>query len=104
MPPMEGGSAPPPSPPHPKAARGKPDNLIRSRAQTCNEAPDSRKEFDNVLDSIRQDLGRLREEDPSLRGLVRGVTSPAFWAIVVYRVFNWCHRKRLPVMPIRVLV
>jgi serine acetyltransferase len=56
-----------------------------------------------VLDSFRQDLGRLREEDPSLRGLVRGVTSPAFWAIVVYRVFNWCHRKRLPVMPIRVL-
>jgi serine O-acetyltransferase len=57
-----------------------------------------------VIADLRADIARLREEDPSTRALLRGLTSPAFWAIVVYRVFHALAARGLDPMPIRLLV
>jgi serine O-acetyltransferase len=50
------------------------------------------------------DVDRLREEGPGLRPLVHGLLSQGFQALVVYRVFRWCHERGIPTQPVRFFV
>ena len=54
--------------------------------------------------TVHADIARLREEDSSLRTLVRGLLSQGFQAIIVYRVFHWCAERRIPTQPLRFFV
>lgn len=51
--------------------------------------------------TVRADVARLGEEDNSLRGLVRGLLSQGFLAVLVYRFFRWFHERRFPTQPFR---
>ena len=52
--------------------------------------------------NIKADLARLSTSGkPSLRTLISGLLSQGFQAILVYRFFNWLHRKGLPGQPLR---
>lgn len=53
---------------------------------------------------LKADLLRFAEEDVGVRGIIRGLLSQGFQAIVVYRVFRWCYERRLPTQPIRFVV
>jgi serine O-acetyltransferase len=44
---------------------------------------------------------RLREEDHSLRTLMRGLLSQGFQALFVYRVFRWFKERGIPTQPVR---
>ncbi len=58
-----------------------------------------------MFDNIKTDLGRLSPSgNPSARTLLAGLLSQGFQAILVYRFFNWLHRKRLPGQPLRFLL
>ena len=50
------------------------------------------------------DIERLREEDGSLRALVRGLLSQGFHALVIYRIFRWCYERRIPTQPVRFFI
>lgn len=50
---------------------------------------------------IQADLSRFKEADAGARGLVRGVLSQGFHALVVYRVFRWCFERGIPTQPVR---
>ena len=52
-------------------------------------------------ETVKADLSRFREEDDSLRALIRGVLSQGFQALFVYRIFRWFHERSLPTQPIR---
>lgn len=52
---------------------------------------------------VKADLSRFREEDDSLRAVIRGVLSQGFQALFVYRIFRWFHERSLPTQPIRFL-
>jgi serine O-acetyltransferase len=54
--------------------------------------------------TVRADVARLREEDASLRALLRGIVSQGFQALVVYRIFRWFYERRIPTQPIRFFV
>lgn len=54
--------------------------------------------------TVQADIARLREEDPSVRALVRGVLSQGFQALLVYRVFRWCYERHIPTQPVRLVV
>jgi serine O-acetyltransferase len=54
--------------------------------------------------TVRADVARLREEDASLRTLLRGIVSQGFLALIVYRIFRWFHEHRIPTQPIRFFV
>jgi len=55
-----------------------------------------------MFDYIKVDISRLGTiGNPSLRTLVAGLLSQGFQAILVYRFFNWCHRKGIPAQPFR---
>jgi len=56
-----------------------------------------------LRECLRADVARLREEDPSLRALVRGLCSQGFLAILVYRAFRWCYERGIPTQPLRFL-
>jgi len=51
--------------------------------------------------TVRADVARLGEEDNSLRGLVRGLLSQGFLAVLVYRFFRWFHERHFPTQPFR---
>ncbi len=57
-----------------------------------------------------EDLKRFIPDDASplspaaLRALVRGILSPGFEAVFVYRVFRSFHQRKIPAQPIRFLV
>jgi serine O-acetyltransferase len=53
---------------------------------------------------IRADVKRLREENPGLRTLTRGVLSQGFQALLVYRIFRWFHERGIPTQPIRFFI
>src|SRR5690348_5477737 len=55
----------------------------------------------NFLAAIKADIGRLQEEDSSLRVLVRGLLSQGFQALLVYRVFRWFYERGIPAQPVR---
>ena len=55
-----------------------------------------------MFDLIRCDLRRLAADGAvSVRTLAAGLLSQGFQAILIYRLFNWLHRKRLPGQPLR---
>jgi serine O-acetyltransferase len=56
------------------------------------------------LPTFRADVARFREEDASLRVLLRGIVSQGFQALVVYRIFRWFHERGIPTQPIRFFV
>lgn len=51
--------------------------------------------------AVRADVSRFRQEDGSLRALIRGLLSQGFQAIFVYRVFRWFHERGIPTQPVR---
>jgi len=53
---------------------------------------------------VQADIERFREEDGSLRTLIRGLLSQGFQALFVYRFFHWFHERRIPTQPIRFVV
>jgi serine O-acetyltransferase len=54
--------------------------------------------------TLRADIARFREEDLSVRTLVRGLLSQGFQAIFVYRIFRWFHERGIPTQPVRFFV
>ena len=54
--------------------------------------------------TVFADASRFQETDPGLRGLVRGLLSQGFFAIVTYRMFRWCYERNIPTQPIRFLI
>jgi serine O-acetyltransferase len=54
--------------------------------------------------TLRADIARFREEDQSIRTLVRGLLSQGFHALVVYRFFRWCFERKVPTQPVRFFV
>jgi len=58
-----------------------------------------------MFDNIREDLVRfISPGTPPARVLVSGILSQGFQAIVVYRFFNWCHRKGISGQPFRFII
>lgn len=57
-----------------------------------------------MFDTLRHDLRRLSGSGAtSTRTLIAGLLSQGFQAILVYRMFNWLHRRGLPGQPLRFL-
>lgn len=54
--------------------------------------------------TIKADVGRLREEDSSLRVLIRGLLSQGFLAVFGYRIFRWFLDHHIPTQPFRFVV
>lgn len=54
--------------------------------------------------TVLADVHRFREEDDSLRNLVRGLLSQGFHAVLVYRIFHWFYERRIPTQPFRFFV
>lgn len=55
-----------------------------------------------MFDLIKADIGRFGAgERPSMRSFAAGLLSQGFQAVLVYRFFNWCLRKRIPAQPFR---
>jgi len=54
--------------------------------------------------TVLADASRFQETDPGLRGLVRGLLSQGFFAIVTYRMFRWLYERNIPTQPIRFLI
>ena len=54
--------------------------------------------------SLQADVARFREEGDETRTLVRGLLSQGFHAILVYRIFRWCHEHGIPTQPIRFFI
>lgn len=57
-----------------------------------------------MFDYIKTDLHRFFNEDGGLRGMVRGILSQGFQALLVYRFFRWFHVHGIPTQPIRFLI
>ena len=59
---------------------------------------------DDMFENIGSDLKRLSpNRNGSLRALVAGLLSQGFQAILVYRLFNWLHCRRISGQPLRFL-
>jgi serine O-acetyltransferase len=54
--------------------------------------------------TVYADIVRLREEDPGVRTLIRGMLSQGFHALLVYRIFRWCYERRIPTQPLRFFI
>ncbi|WP_319525807.1 hypothetical protein [uncultured Desulfosarcina sp.] len=55
-----------------------------------------------MFTNVKADLSRLSNSGKATpRMLIAGLLSQGFQAILVYRFFNWMHRKRLPGQPFR---
>lgn len=54
--------------------------------------------------TVRADVNRLRDEDNSVRTLIRGLLSQGFQALIVYRIFRWFYERRIPTQPLRFFV
>lgn len=49
--------------------------------------------------TVRADIARFQEEDPSPRTVIRGLCSQGFQALFVYRLLRWCYERRIPTQP-----
>jgi serine acetyltransferase len=49
-------------------------------------------------------IARLREADPGVRTLVRGILSQGFHAVLVSRIFRWCDKHRIPTQPLHFFI
>lgn len=54
-----------------------------------------------MFENIKEDLRVLGGGSAGLRTLVRGLLSQGFQAVLVYRLFNFLHRKGIPTQPFR---
>jgi serine O-acetyltransferase len=54
--------------------------------------------------TIQADVNRVREEDNSVRTLIRGLLSQGFQALLVYRIFRWFYERRIATQPLRFFV
>ena len=54
--------------------------------------------------TVLADICRFREEEDSVRALIRGLLSQGFQALFVYRVFRWFYERRIPTQPLRFVV
>lgn len=55
-----------------------------------------------MFELVREDLRRLSgPEGPTLRSVIAALLSQGVQALLVYRFFNWLHRKGLPGQPFR---
>jgi len=54
--------------------------------------------------TLQADIARLREAEPGVRALVRGLLSQGFHALLVYRIFRWCYERHIPTQPLRFLI
>jgi serine O-acetyltransferase len=54
--------------------------------------------------TIGADIRRLRDEESSLRALIRGLLSQGFHALFVYRIFRWFYERGIPTQPLRFFV
>ncbi len=54
--------------------------------------------------TVHADIGRFREEEDSLRAVIRGLCSQGFQALFVYRIFHWLYERRIPTQPFRFFV
>lgn len=60
-----------------------------------------------LLNCLKEDIKRLQQESPAdhltdgLRPVLRGLLSPGFQAILVYRIFRAAHLKGIPTQPLR---
>jgi serine O-acetyltransferase len=54
--------------------------------------------------TVKADVARLREEDATVRALIRGLASQGVHALLVYRFFRWFHERGIPTQPIRFFV
>jgi len=54
--------------------------------------------------TVWADIGCFRQEDDSLRTLIRGLLSQGFQALLVYRIFHWFYERRIPTQPLRFFV
>ena len=54
--------------------------------------------------TVQADVARLRDEDPGVRPLIRGMLSQGFHALLVYRVLRWCYERCIPTQPWRFFI
>jgi serine O-acetyltransferase len=54
--------------------------------------------------TVQADICRFREEEDSVRVLIRGLLSQGFQALFVYRIFHWFYERRIPTQPLRFFV
>src|SRR5262245_20576909 len=54
--------------------------------------------------TVRADVARFREEDDSVRTLIRGLLSQGFQALIVYRIVRWFYERRIPTQPLRFFI
>jgi serine O-acetyltransferase len=54
-----------------------------------------------MFDNISADIRRLNDGALSFRGLLRGLLSQGFQAILVYRFFRWLKVNKIPSQPFR---
>ena len=74
------------------------DGLIQTLGKVRKDSPAP------FWSTVQADIHRLREEDDSLRTLIRGLLSQGFQALFVYRVFRWFYERRIATQPLRFLV
>jgi serine O-acetyltransferase len=58
----------------------------------------------SLRETLQADIARLREDDDSLRTFIRGLLSPGFQALFIYRLLRWCHDHRIPTQPFRLFI
>jgi serine O-acetyltransferase len=54
--------------------------------------------------TVRADISRFRDEDDSVRTLIRGLLSQGFQALFVYRIFRWFYERHIPTQPVRFFI
>lgn len=57
-----------------------------------------------MFSNLKCDINRFGDGEKSLRGVVRGLLSQGFQAIVVYRFFHWLKVHNIPTQPVRFVV
>ena len=57
-----------------------------------------------MFENLKADIQRLGESNGSYRTIVRGLLSQGFQAILVYRIFHWLRRRKIPAQPFRFIV
>lgn len=51
--------------------------------------------------NIRSDIKRFGEHQSLFRNIVRGILSQGFQAIIIYRLFHWFRKNKIPSQPFR---
>ena len=69
--------------------------------KTLSNSPNKPTPFWSVL---RADIRRFQEEGHGFRGVIRGVVSQGFWALLGYRIFRWFYERKLPTQPVRFVI